>query len=272
VAQARPVLSERRAKRLAKPATVATLPFTPENAVDTYWILPIRKDSALDAAGVRAALGLATANLDTQLVAIQAVVDDILVDTGTTLPAILDTIDNFLDTEIAAILADTNELQTDWVNGGRLDLLIDLIKAATDQFVFTTPGQVDATAVDVSDKTGYAIGTGGIAAAAFAANAVDAAALATDAVTEIVAAIFARAFSAASCWAKRRPFGERPPWSQHLPDRGGLVQTPFVWRHGLPVRFERAPQWTFRSKTVAPRATAMARCVAKKDFPDCEAP
>ena len=29
-------------------------------------------------------------------------------------------IDDFLDTEIAAILADTNELQTDWVNGGRL--------------------------------------------------------------------------------------------------------------------------------------------------------
>ena len=31
-----------------------------------------------------------------------------------------------------AILADTNELQTDWVNGGRLDLLIDAIIAAID--------------------------------------------------------------------------------------------------------------------------------------------
>lgn len=30
-----------------------------------------------------------------------------------------------------AILADTNELQTDWVNGGRLDLLIDAILART---------------------------------------------------------------------------------------------------------------------------------------------
>jgi hypothetical protein len=51
-------------------ATVSTLPFTPENAVDTYWILPIRQDvsggSGLDAAGVRAAIGLASANLDTQ--------------------------------------------------------------------------------------------------------------------------------------------------------------------------------------------------------------
>jgi len=38
----------------------------------------------------------------------------------------------YIDTEIAAILADTNELQTDWTNGGRLDLLIDAIKAKTD--------------------------------------------------------------------------------------------------------------------------------------------
>jgi len=44
----------------------------------------------------------------------------------------IDTIDDFLDTEVAAILADTNELQLDWVDGGRLDLLIDAIKAKTD--------------------------------------------------------------------------------------------------------------------------------------------
>jgi len=44
----------------------------------------------------------------------------------------IDTIDDFLDSEVAAILADTNELQTDWANGGRLDLLIDAIKAKTD--------------------------------------------------------------------------------------------------------------------------------------------
>jgi hypothetical protein len=56
----------------------------------------------------------------------------ILVDTGTTLPATLATIAGYLDTEIAAILADTGELQTDWANGGRLDLLIDAIKAKTD--------------------------------------------------------------------------------------------------------------------------------------------
>jgi len=47
--------------------------------------------------------------------------------------------DSDLDTSIAAvkaetalIVADSGELQTDWVNGGRLDLLIDAIKARTD--------------------------------------------------------------------------------------------------------------------------------------------
>jgi len=86
------------------------------------------------------------------------IVDAILVDTGTTLDGKLDTIDDFLDTEIAAItaavitnaagadvaadiiamkaetvliVADTNELQTDWVDGGRLDLIIDAVLVDT---------------------------------------------------------------------------------------------------------------------------------------------
>jgi hypothetical protein len=41
----------------------------------------------------------------------------------------VDAVDDFLDTEIAAILADTNELQTAWANGGRLDLILDGIAA-----------------------------------------------------------------------------------------------------------------------------------------------
>ena len=94
----------------------------------------------------------------------------------------LDTVDDFLDTEIAAILADTNELQTDLIDGGRLDLLIDSIithltqikgtgwtdetmvslqalideiKAKTDQLAFTVPNKVDATApTDTSSIAG----------------------------------------------------------------------------------------------------------------------
>ena len=42
----------------------------------------------------------------------------------------LSTVAGYLDTEIAAILADTNELQTDWANGGRLDLILDTAAAA----------------------------------------------------------------------------------------------------------------------------------------------
>lgn len=79
--------------------------------------------STLDAAGVRTAVGLAAANLDTQLT----------------------TIDDLLDTEVAAI------------------------KAKTDQLVFTTANRVDATAVTVSDKTGYSIASGGIGSGAIAA-------------------------------------------------------------------------------------------------------
>lgn len=45
--------------------------------------------SGLDAAGVRAAVGLSTANLDTQLSTINSNVDAILVDTSTTIPALI---------------------------------------------------------------------------------------------------------------------------------------------------------------------------------------
>lgn len=55
-------------------ATVDTLPFTPQDATDTYVIRSVRQDvtggGGLDAAGVRAAVGLASADLDTQLASI----------------------------------------------------------------------------------------------------------------------------------------------------------------------------------------------------------
>jgi hypothetical protein len=58
-------------------------------------------------------------------------------------------------TDLDAILADTNELQTDWTNGGRLDLLIDAIKAVTDvldgladdKTQFTDPGDAGVATV-----------------------------------------------------------------------------------------------------------------------------
>jgi hypothetical protein len=89
----------------------------------------------------------------------------------------VDTIDDFLDTEVAAILADTNELQTDWTNGGRLDLLVDAIKAKTDNLpaapaatgdiptaaaVADAVWDEDATAHQTQGTFGQAIGDPGV--------------------------------------------------------------------------------------------------------------
>lgn len=153
-------------------ATVATLPFTPQNATDTYVILPIRQDvsggSGLDAAGVRAAIGMASANLDTQLSTIDTVVDTILVDTNELQTDW--TNGGRLDLIVDATLADTNELQTDWVNGGRLDLLIDGIKAKTDSLTFTVAGVVDANALRISGSATAADNVEVVYDADFSAN------------------------------------------------------------------------------------------------------
>jgi len=61
----------------------------------------------------------------------------------------LATVAGYLDTEIAAILADTNELQTDWANGGRLDNILDARASQTS--VDTVDGVVDAIKV-TTDK------------------------------------------------------------------------------------------------------------------------
>lgn len=138
--------------------TVGTLPFTPEASVDLYWILPVRADvtggSGLDAAGVRAAVGLSSANLDTQL----------------------STIDDFLDTEVAAIKAKTDNLPSDPADASdiassfttvntKLDTIDDFldtevaaIKAKTDQLTFTVANSVDATATVSAASIRSAVG------------------------------------------------------------------------------------------------------------------
>lgn len=104
----------------------------------------------------------------------------------------LATVAGYLDTEIAAILADTSELQTDWANGGRLDLILDarasqtsvddlptsaelatalagaddavlaqiaLVKAKTDGLTFTVAGVLDANIQYVNDVQVTGAGT-----------------------------------------------------------------------------------------------------------------
>ena len=56
-------------------------------------------------------------------------------------------------TQLAAIVADTNELQTDLTNGGRVDLLIDGIKAKTDKMTYTSGNDLDVNVQKINDVT-----------------------------------------------------------------------------------------------------------------------
>ena len=68
-------------------------------------------------------------------------------------------------TKLTDIEADADAVAAAWKDGGRLDLLLDAVKAKTDQFVFTVANQVDAnaltaTTVDLNaDQSGVTIGT-----------------------------------------------------------------------------------------------------------------
>lgn len=125
-------------------ATVATLPFTPENAVDTYEILATRRDvdvtrwlgtaaATPTTAGVPEVdvthwLGTAAATptvagvpevdlthvagSTTSVSVLATNIAAILVDTGTTLDAKIDAIDDLLDTEMPALTAAVAALQT----------------------------------------------------------------------------------------------------------------------------------------------------------------
>ena len=69
----------------------------------------------------------------------------------------------YLDTEIAAILTDTGELQTDWHDGGRLDLLIDALTThLTDVKGGTFAGATDSLeAIRNRGDAAWVTGSGG---------------------------------------------------------------------------------------------------------------
>ncbi len=139
-------------------------------------------------AGVTAA-GIADAVLDeatsghTSAGSFSKAVTDILADTGTdgvkiasgelstvatassitALDGKIDTIDNFLDTEVAAILADTDELQAELTDGGRTDLLIDAIKAKTDNLPANTTTTLSAIQADLDNPAQYKADVSGLA-------------------------------------------------------------------------------------------------------------
>jgi hypothetical protein len=123
--------------------------------------------------------------------------------------ASVNTIDDFLDTEIAAILADTNELQTDWANGGRLDLILDAASAPSAATV--------ADAVWDEVLSGHA-GAGSAGAALAAATAPSAATVA-DAVWDELLAGHVIVGSAGAGLAAAGGSGD--PWSTALPGAYG---------------------------------------------------
>ena len=90
--------------------------------------------------------GLATASA---VATVDANVDLILEDTGTTLPATLATIAGYIDTEIAAILTDTGTTLDGKLDA--IDALVDAIKAKTDSLTFTNAGEVDANVQSIND-------------------------------------------------------------------------------------------------------------------------
>jgi hypothetical protein len=144
----------------------------------------------------KSAAAVDLANATDGLGAIKTDTAAILVDTGTTLDAKIDVIDGIVD----SILADTAELQADWVNGGRLDLIldarasqtsvddlptnaelatalgtaddavlaavattdgkVDAIKAKTDSLTFTKAGEVDSNLQSVNGVTVNGDGAG----------------------------------------------------------------------------------------------------------------
>ena len=149
-----------------------------ESACDNYSVTRGLTGTALPAAAADAAGGVAISTAGSlDIDATDANVTLILEDTGTTIPATITTIDNeiatlqtdstlivedtsttipasltTIDNEIATIdgivdniLIDTNELQTDWTNAGRLDAILDTILVVT-LSIPALIGRVDDTA------------------------------------------------------------------------------------------------------------------------------
>lgn len=137
------------------------LPITPVSG-DLYFYLATRRDvtggSGLDAAGVRAAVGLASANLDTQLgdlptnaelATSQAAADDATLAAIAAVEAKVDTIDDLLDTEMPALTTAVADLPTNAELATALAAADDAVLAAIAALNNLSAAQVNAEVVDV---------------------------------------------------------------------------------------------------------------------------
>lgn len=138
-------------------ATVATWTTTPTGTI-TYTVFGTAASSGgsgLDAAGVRSALGLASANLDTQLSAIDDYVDTevaaiysrIGAPAGASIAADLAAI----KVDTAAILVDTGTTLDGLIT--TVDTVVDAIKAKTDQLTFGVTNQLNVNLESVNTVT-----------------------------------------------------------------------------------------------------------------------
>lgn len=161
-------------------------PVTPSGTV-TYYLYGTAASSGggLDAAGVRAAVGLASANLDTQLGAI----------------------DDYVDTEVAAIKTKSDFLPsaTAGASGGVFIAGTNAATTITTALTTTFTGNLTGSAGSVTGAVGSVTGnvggnvtgsvgsvaTGGITAASIATDAIGAAEIASDAGTELGTATWA---------------------------------------------------------------------------------
>lgn len=96
--------------------------------------------------------------IDTVVDAIKTKTDNLPTDPAddSDIDAQLATIAGYLDTEVAAVLADTNELQGDLADGGRLDLILDAVLADTNELqTDDVPGLISAlNDIAITDITG----------------------------------------------------------------------------------------------------------------------
>lgn len=136
-------------------------------------------------------------------------VDTAISDAALATAANLATVAGYLDTEIAAILADTNELQTDWADGGRLDLILDARASQTSVDDLPTNAELATSQAAADDATLAAIA---------ALNNVTAAAVA-DAVWDEALAGHVAAGSAGEALAAAGTAGD--PWTTALPGAYG---------------------------------------------------
>lgn len=139
----------------SKLATVATLPFTPAGGSDAYAILALRRDIAPTAAQTASAV---RTELTTELGRIDAAVTSRASQTS------LDTVDDFLDTEVAAIKAKTDNLPADPADASDIaasftmvNTKLDTIDDLLDTEIATIISALSALSIPTADQNADAL-------------------------------------------------------------------------------------------------------------------